>query len=155
MLAAPMKILSLLLLLALLAGCASGPPKRLEAPQLRLQELEDLGDTWRLRIAVRNLGNFTVEFDAIELRFELDGHDPGPLRRALDFDVPGFASELLEIELTPSAAQRAALARLGGDAGTLPYRLHGEIRLGEPRRSFAFDTTAFLSPTPGRPGSFR
>ncbi len=148
--------LFLLLVLAVMVGCASGPPKRMEAPLLQLQELQPSGSDWVLHLRLRNRGNFTIEVDALELSIELDGHQSGPVRQTSQLDIPSFSTETLTLSWSPSAAQRLALQRLAdGETASLEYRLTGATHLSVPRRSFDFETRAFLTPTPGKADSYR
>ena len=100
----------LLVLVALLAACAGGPPKRVYPPQASVQELRVQDDgSWKLSLRIRNFSTVPMRFSRLQARFTVGGHDA----TRFDFD-PGItvgpgSAELVEQVFTPGAGAREAV----------------------------------------------
>jgi LEA14-like dessication related protein len=148
--------MDLLLVAALLAGCAS-LTKSWEAPEvtlagLRLKELGLARQTVILTLAVHNPNDRTLPVKGLTYRLKLEGNEIAQGSSALDRQIPAFGDALVDVEVTGSllglAQQLPALAlqerplewTLSGTATiadgllTLPYRYSGQV---DPRELLA------------------
>lgn len=142
---------------ALVAGCASSGG-RLEAPAVSMAGILLTEDAVSFRVRVRNVGDGELRAESLEIVLTGDDGEWARTRRALDFNIPPQGVETVAFELTGSQTQplRSALSALrDGAAGSLSYRLSGELSVRPDGRRFDFRERATLTPTPGRPNAFR
>jgi hypothetical protein len=146
-----------LLLLVLLAGCASGPPKRIFPPNASVQELRRgaAGD-WTLELRLQNFSTVSMRFDRLAADFEIEGQLAARIETPIGLEVPPNTAEVLTLPLRPSASASQALERALQTRRGLGYRLHGRLSSSEPnRRDDAFDHSSALTPMPGLDGVLR
>lgn len=159
--------LGLVLLLSLLASCAS-LTKPWEAPEvalagLRVKELRLAQQTLILTLAVKNPNDRTLPIKGLTYRLKLEGNEIARGSSALDRQIPAFGEALVDVELTGSllglVQQLPVLAlkdrpldwTLIGTATiadgllTLPYRYSGQV---EPKELLARGQGALRTPSP-------
>lgn len=155
--AALLRRLSALLLIALLAGCAGGPPKRVFPPTASVQELRREADgSWSLQLRLQNFSTVAMRFERISAEIELDGQPAGRIDAAIAQSVPPGSAEILRLPFVPGPGATQALESALGSRRGLGYRLHGRLSTSEPgRRDDAFDFSSALTPMPGLPGVLR
>jgi len=144
---------------ALLTACG-GPVRRINPPGASIQKLvvrEDGSLTLHLRL--QNFSDVSTRFGSFDGGLYIAGTDAGPLKVAIDLDVPAHAAEVFETKFVPEAAAREALAaafeaRKRSGAG-VAYRLVGTAVITEPSDSFEIEYESELSPVPGIPGEYR
>jgi len=144
-------------LLALLAACAGGPPKRVFPPTASVQELRRESDSrWTLELRLQNFSTVSMRFERINAELELDGQAAGRVETAIAQSVPPGSAEVVSLAFTPSTAAVEALNGALGTRRGLGYRLHGRLSSSEPgRRDDAFDFSSALTPMPGLDGVLR
>jgi len=151
-----MRGLLLLLLVFGLAACAGGPPRRIFAPEASIQELR-IGDDqrWTAQLRIRNYSTVPMTYASLDAEFDLG--QTGPMKIAItpDLTVPAGAVDVLEVELTPNAAAREAVAGVLNGGAALRYKLHGEIRSSDPRGRYDVDFASALGAVPGLPNVLR
>ena len=138
-------------------GCASGPGK-MEPPSVSLAEVQfEDATAMRMRFRVRNIGDRELPAREIELRMTDQGEELLSVVETLDINIPPQGVETVVVRI---GSRGATLRRRLDDlsAGRRPevsYKLTGALIVGDERRRFDFTNRARLTPTPGRPGSFR
>ena len=154
-----LKALLAALTLALLAGCAGGPVKRVSEPAVAIQELDVRADgTWRLALRLQNFSSVPMRFERVALQVEVDGIDAGRLTAAPGIDVGPESADSAMVDFTPSAQARIAVATALAESRPLPYVLDGDIaataREGR-SRDYTVRRRSALNPVPGLPGMLR
>lgn len=146
----------LLVLVALLAACAGGPPKRVYPPQASVQELRVQADgSWRLSLRIRNFSTVPMRFSRLQASFTVGGHEA----TRFDFDPavtvgPGSA-ELVEQVFTPDAAAGDAVKQALANRSSVAYLLSGRLASSDPRTDDPIEYPSRLDPVPGLDGVLR
>lgn len=140
-----------LLALALLAACSSGPKRRVFAPEARINELAQADGGWRLQLRIHNYSNVPMTVERVQLALEIDAAPAGEIVLDPRLTVAANSVELVDAMLPPAPAAAAAFARGGG----LAYRLHGVIVTREPNGRHASDFSSRLDRVPGLDGVLR
>jgi len=131
----------------LLAGCGSGPVKRINPPTASIQQLVvDGSGTWRLTLRIQNFSTVPMVFGRLDATVKVDGTEVGTLALPLGIDVVGNSAEVVEATLPVSA-------RL--PTGDFAYELTGHIDVTDPKKVYPFDRSSRLTPVPGLPGTWR
>ena len=136
----------ILLLAVLLAGCGARVPD-LEAPQVRFVELH--GRQGEARLRIDNPVAAPMPVTAVALDIQIGDQRLGRFEPPLALTIPPLGSEQVRIEFQPGSAAIAALGE-----GRVRYRIEGVVSL-DAGRTLRIDSEGWLSPTPGRPGSYR
>lgn len=147
------------LALTLLAGCASGPSRRVSEPAVAIQELEVRADgSWRVALRLQNFSSVPMRFERGALQIEVDGIDAGRLLATPGIEVGPESADTTMVEFAPSAQARIAVATALAEGRSLPYVLEGEIS-ATPRdgrsREYTVRRRSALNPVPGLPGVLR
>lgn len=153
----PIRLVALaFLVLALLAACAGGPPKRVYPPQASVQELRLQDDgSWRLSMRIRNFSTVPMSFSRMQGSFTVGGSE------ALRFDFnPGItvgpgSAELVEQTFTPGAGARDAVQQAMASRRSVAYVLSGRLVSSEPGTDDDFEYPSRLDPVPGLAGVLR
>jgi len=144
------------LLVAALAACASGPPKRVFPPQGSVQELRVLADgQWVARIRVQNFSTVPMRFSRVEATLSINGVEATRLVLAPDLGVGPGSNEIIEHRFTPAAGPRAAVDEALANRRAVRYQLAGRIASSEPVTDHPFDYQSALDPVPGLTGILR
>ncbi len=139
-----------------LAGCASGPPKRVFPPQVRVQELSvPAQGGWSLQLRVQNFSTVPITYDRIDLELRLDGRSVGKLALTPDLTVGPGSAEILDPSLSPSSEAATAIAARLKTGGAVRYQIIGSIHSADPRRDYPIDYESALNPAPGLTGVLR
>ncbi len=148
--------LTLMLSGLILAACGARAPQ-LQPPALRIVELELADDdTVEIRLRIRNPVAATLPADRLEFTLLIDERELGRFSPPFDLDVPGLGNELVTVE-TPSPPAISDLLRrvTAGERARAPYRIEGELVHSDGQSTLPIESRGWLSPTPGKPGSFR
>ncbi len=146
----------LLLSVLLLTACGPRAPK-LEPPALRIVELQLVPDeTVEVWLRVRNPVAATLPARRLTFSLELDGQNLGRFDPPFDLKVPALGNELIQVEAPARAGVAALLKRLeAGELNRIAYSIEGELAHGDGKATLPVAARGWLSPTPGKPGSFR
>ena len=99
-----------LLLLAVVAGCASGPPKRVFPPQASLQELRVQPDgQWAASIRIQNFSTVPMRFSRLEATLSVNGAEATRISLDPGLSVGPGSNELVQHVFTPAAGPTAAV----------------------------------------------
>lgn len=139
-------IVALAAMLAL-AGCGSGPVKRINPPTASIQQLvvEDDG-TWRITMRIQNFSTVPMVFGRLDATVSIDGTEVGTLAMPLGIDIVGNSAEVAETTLRVSAKLPAT---------GFAYQLTGSIDVTDPKKAYPFDRASRLSPVPGLKNTWR
>lgn len=154
-----LKIVLLLLLVALLGGCAN--VKNLTAPAVSVAEISvgDLtpdGRNYVVELVVRNRSKQELPLSHLSFELALEFTDAVRIERPLSLVLPPLGSEPIRLELTGrSEGPAEELTDLSERGGSLSYRISGELTSPLTDDPLRFDRRSRLSPTPGAPGKFR
>lgn len=150
------KILALLLMAALLAACAGGPPKRIFPPQASLQELRVQPDgRWAASIRIQNFSTVPMQFSNLDATLLINGGEATRFTINPGLSVGPGSNELVSHVFQPSDAARAAVDAALAKRGSVRYALTGRIATSEPKTDHPFDYQSGLNPVPGLAGVLR
>ncbi|MGY0503808.1 NDR1/HIN1-like protein [Luteimonas sp. e5] len=154
-----LRILVPLLLVALLAACASGGSRRVSEPAASIQQLSvDASGGWTLNLRLQNYSAVAMRFDRIELALDVGGAKAGTLSAQPGLSIPPESADVIELTLTPDAQARLQVADALAAGRSIGYRLQGRVHAtpdGAGMRQFQVQRDSALSPAPGLPGVLR
>lgn len=152
--------ISLALVAAVLAACASGPVRRVSEPAARIQQLAVQADgSWDVTLRLQNFSSIPMQFDSVELGLAIAGQDAGTMHASPDLWIGGETADVVMISFAPSSAAKLAVADALASRRTVEYTLEGVITAtpeeGRQRRFEPDPRSSALSPAPGLPGVLR
>jgi len=143
----------------LLAGCASGPVRRVSEPAVGIQQLTVATDgSWTVEVRINNFSSIPMRFDAIDLELGIGGQDAGSLSAQPALDIGPESADVVGVQLKPQAMPRLQVANALASGQAIAYSLSGTVRATPERkkqRSFDVKRDSSLSPVPGIPGALR
>ncbi len=144
---------------AMLAGCAGGPVKRVSEPSARIQQLTVRADgSWSADLRIENFSSMPMRFDSVDLAVTVAGQAAGRLVGQPRESIGPESADVIAVTLNPASAARLAIAdALAGGRG-VDYTLAGTlVATPEERgqRTFTIERSSALSPAPGLPGVLR
>jgi len=141
-------------LFTLLAACGSREVKRVNPPQVSIQKLElQSGRHIILDLRIQNHSDVPTRFSQVALDLQLASRDAARIELDIELDVPPHSAEIFQHRFQPNDEIAAAFER-ALEVGII-YRLRGEVRSTEPRRTETVEFDGRLNPVPGVPGEFR
>jgi Late embryogenesis abundant protein len=144
------------LLLALVAGCASGPPKRIFPPQASLQELRvQPNGQWVAQVRIQNYSTVPMRFSRFEATLSVNGQQATRISIDPGLSVGPGSNELVQHVFTPAAGPKAAVDQALANRRAVRYQLTGRIASSEPESDHPFDYQSALDPVPGLAGVLR
>lgn len=145
-----------LMLLALLASCASGPPKRVFPPQATVQEVRVQPDgKWAVQIRLQNFSTVPMRFSRLEATLSVNGEQATRISIDPGLSVGPGSNELVQHVFTPAAGPKAAVDQALANRRAVRYQLTGRIASSEPATDHPFDYQSALDPVPGLTGILR
>lgn len=151
--------LAALVVVGLLAACASGPVRRVSEPSARIQQLTVLADgSWSVELRIENFSSIPMRFDSLDIDVQLDGHEAGTLQASPALTIGPESADVASLQLQPSTAAKLAVADALGGRGSVGYTLEGTVMATpdeQRQREFEIERSSALSPTPGLPGVLR
>ena len=131
----------------LLAGCGSGPVKRITPSQVSIQELSvQPGGQWKLTLRIQNYSTIPMTYASLHGTLYVAGADVGTIDVKTDFDIPANSADVIDTTVHASATL---------PAGDIDYKIEGTLATSEPKEEFKFNRSSRLSPTPGLPNTWR
>jgi hypothetical protein len=113
----------------LLAGCGSGPVRRITPSQVSIQELAvQPGGQWKLTLRIQNYSTVPMTYASLHGTLYVAGAD------------------VVDTTLHATAAL---------PTGDIAYKIEGTIATSEPKEEFKFNRSSRLSPTPGLANTWR
>ena len=145
-----------LLLLALVAGCASGPPKRVFPPQASLQEVRVQPDgQWVAQVRIQNFSTVPMRFSRLEATLTVNGQEATRISIDPGLSVGPGSNEQVQHAFTPAAGPKAAVDQALASRRSVRYQLTGRIASSEPATDHPFEYQSALDPVPGLTGILR
>ena len=151
---------ALALVALLLAGCSSGPVRRVSEPSARIQQVTVRADgSWSTELRIENFSSIPMRFENIDLTVKVAEVETGRLRAQPMLSVGPESADVITVNMTPDAAGKLAAADALSSGRSLAYSLSGRIDATPEegkQRSFDLDgRNGVLSPAPGLPGVLR
>ena len=143
----------------LLAGCASGPVRRVSEPAVGIQQLSVATDgSWTVEVRINNFSSIPMRFDAVALRMSLGSEQAGALSGNAGISIGPESADVFVATISPLAEGRARIATALADGRSLNYTLGGTVDAGPEdgkSRSYKIKLSSALTPVPGLPGVLR
>jgi uncharacterized lipoprotein YmbA len=140
-------LIAAIAVVTLLAGCGSGPVRRITPSQVSIQELSaQPGGQWKLTLRIQNYSTVPMTYSSIHGTLVVAGADVGTIDVRTDFDIPANSADVVDTVVPASAAL---------PSGDIAYKIEGTIATREPKDEFKFNRSSRLSPTPGLPNTWR
>jgi len=138
------------------AGCASGPPKRVFPPQVSLKELQVQGDgQWVAQVRIQNYSTVPMRFSRLEATLSVNGQEATRISIDPGLSVGPGSNELVQHVFMPAAGPKAAVDQALANRRAVRYQLTGRIASSEPATDHPFDYQSALDPIPGLTGVLR
>lgn len=148
-----------ILLLATVAGCRSGPVKRVSEPAAQLQQITVRADgRWDVQLRLQNYSSIAMRFDTVALTVSAAGAPAAELRAAPALGIGPESADVVSITVAPTVSAKLAVADALASRRSFEYALKGTLAAtpeGKSSRSFDIDRRGALSPAPGLPGVLR
>lgn len=142
-----------------LAGCASGPVRRVSEPGARIQQLTVRTDgSWSVDLRLENFSSIPMSFDSVDLALVVAGEQAGRVAAQPALGIGPESADVIAVTLNPAAAAKVAVADALASGRSVHYTLDGTITAtpDEARqRGFETKRTSALNPAPGLPGVLR
>jgi hypothetical protein len=143
----------------LLAGCASGPVRRVSEPAVGIQQLTVRSDgNWTVEVRINNFSSIPMRFDALDLKLGIAGQDAGSLSAQPALDIGPESADVVTVQLKPQAMARLQVANALASGQGIAYSLSGKVHATPEKakaRDFDVKRESSLSPVPGIPGALR
>lgn len=144
----------------LLAGCSSGPVRRVSEPSARIQQLTVRADgSWSAELRIENFSSVPMRFDTLDLAVEVAQNvAAGNLRAQPALTIGPESADVITVTMSPQVAAKIAVADALASGRSVPYSLRGRIDATPDeakQRSFDVSRNSELSPAPGLPGVLR
>ncbi|HEY4542440.1 MAG TPA: hypothetical protein VIG66_08715, partial [Noviherbaspirillum sp.] len=95
----------------LLAGCSSGPVRRVSEPSARIQQLTVRADgSWSAELRIENFSSVPMRFDRVSLAVAVGGEAAGTLQGEPGVSVGPESADVATLTLMPNSAARIAVA---------------------------------------------
>ncbi len=143
----------------LLAGCGSGPVRRVSEPAASIQQLTVRDDgRWDVALRFNNFSSVAMRFDSTALEIAFDNGSAARLDLQPGLEVAPESADVHTATISPTPAGRARLATALADGRGLSYTLSGSVDATPQdgkRKTWKIKRESALSPVPGLPGALR
>lgn len=152
----PRTLSSVVALLLLLVGCASGPVIRYFPPQASIKELKVQPDgQWQVQIRIQNFSTGAMDFSDIRLKIQIQDGSWVELQGPESLNIGASNAELINLNAPFNAETVKAIGERQGKSQPLRYRLEGSLRSRDPGRTYPLNYDGRLNPAPGLAGVYR
>jgi hypothetical protein len=147
-------------LVALLAACSSGVPRRVSEPAASIQQLTVQADgSWSIELRLQNYSSIPMRFQRVQFEMRVGDEPAGTLVAEPGIDIGGESADVVTVAFAPSSNARIVMADALASGRGIRYAIEGSITAGpEDRsraRSYDYKRDSQLSPVPGLPGVLR
>lgn len=112
----------------LLSACASGPPKRINPPQVAIQRLTTQANgAFEVELRLENQSDIAMRFASVDLAFRIAGIDAGRLATQPDLEVASHSAETVILKLAAGTDASEPLAAAQSADSTPDKVLDGEF----------------------------
>lgn len=143
----------------LLAGCSSGPVRRVSTPAVNIQQLTVRADgSWSVDLRIDNFSSMPMRFDRASLAMTLGGQAAGTLQGQPALSIGPESADVATLVLAPASAAKIAVADALARGGSIDYALEGTLDAAPEDgrvRSFDVKRRNTLSTVPGLTGVLR
>jgi hypothetical protein len=143
----------------LLAGCSTGPVRRVSEPAVNIQQLTVGADgSWSVDLRIDNFSSIPMRFDRASLAMTIGGQAAGTLQGQPALSIGPESADVATLLLAPSSAAKIAIADALARAGSIDYALEGTLDAAPENgrvRSFDVKRKNTLSTVPGLTGVLR
>ena len=143
----------------LLAGCASGPPRRVSEPAANIQQLTVRADgSWSVDLRIENFSSIPMRFDGIALALAVGGEAAGTLQAQPALAIGPESADVATMTLQPSAQARIVIADTLARSRSIGYTLDGTLAAAPENagvRTYKLKRDNTLNPVPGLAGVLR
>ncbi|MDQ3618307.1 MAG: hypothetical protein M3374_06305 [Pseudomonadota bacterium] len=151
--------IALLICAAVLASCASGPPRRVSEPSASIQQLTVRADgSWSTELRIENFSSIPMRFESLKLALTVNEAAAGDLQAQPGLTIGPESADIITVTLAPAAAAKLAVADALAGGRSVAYSLEGRIGAAPDEgrlRDYAIQRRSALSPAPGLPGVLR
>ena len=156
----PVRAIALLMILVLvLAGCSSGPVRRVSEPSAQIQQLTVREDgRWAVELRIENFSSIPMRFESVDLALSFGDSEAGRVTAQPALSIGPESADVVTTVLTPQAAAKLAVADALAGRRAIAYSLRGRISATPDegkRRDFEVARNSQLNPAPGLPGVLR
>lgn len=142
-----------------LAGCASGPPRRVSEPAASIQQLTVRADGgWSVALRIENYSNVPMRFGAIRLPLTVGGQDAGVLQGNAGISIGPESGDVVTLPHSPTVAAKLVLADALAAKRGVGYAFEGTLQATPEdgrAREYEVERDSALSPVPGLAGVLR
>jgi hypothetical protein len=155
------RIVSILVvvLVSVLAGCSSGPPRRVSPPAASIQQLTVNADgSWSVDLRLQNYSSIPMRFDSLRVEMKVGDQAAGTLQASPAISVGPESADVVRVAVAPASLARIAVADALAARRPLDYTLDGSVQAAvEDRKARDYDIEARsrLNPVPGLDGVLR
>ncbi|QIL20103.1 hypothetical protein [Thermomonas sp. HDW16] len=146
-------------LLLLLAGCSSGPVRRISEPAASIQQLTVRADgNWDVQVRLNNFSSVPMRFTATNIQVAFDNGAAATLQAQPQIAIGPESADVFTTTTVPLPEGRARIATTLADGRSLNYTLGGTVDAGPEdgkSRSYKIKLSSALTPVPGLPGVLR
>ena len=143
----------------LLAGCSTGPVRRVSEPAVNIQQLTVRADgSWSIDLRIDNFSSVPMRFDRASLAMTIGGQAAGALQGQPALSIGPESADVATLVMAPSSAAKIAIADALARAGSIDYALEGTLDAAPENgrvRSFDVKRKNTLSTVPGLAGVLR
>ena len=143
----------------LLAGCSTGPVRRVSEPAINIQQLTVRADgSWSVDLRIDNFSSVPMRFDHASLAMTIGGQTAGTLQGQPALSIGPESADVATLSLAPSSAAKIAIADALARAGSIDYALDGTLDAAPENgrvRSYDLKRKNTLSAVPGLTGVLR
>ena len=143
----------------LLAGCGSGPVRRISEPAASIQQLTVRTDgRWDVQVRLNNYSSVPMRFTATNIQVAFDNGAAATIQAQPRIAIGPESADVFTATVAPLADGRARVATALADGRSLNYNLGGTIDAGPEdggSRSYRIKLNSALTPVPGLPGVLR
>lgn len=148
-----------LLMASLLAGCSSGPVRRVSEPSAQIQQLTVRADgRWAVDLRIENFSSIPMRFDSVDLALSFGDSQAGHVTAQPALSIGPESADVVTAVFTPQAAAKLVVADALASGRSIAYTLEGTIAATpdeKRQRTFEVKRSSQLNPAPGLPGVMR
>lgn len=146
-------------LVVALAGCTTGPVKRVSPPAASVQQLTvNMDGSWTVQLRLQNYSSMPMRFESAALDMGVAGLPAGRLAATPGISIGPESADVASVALRPTSEARIAVADALASRRPLAYTLKGSVNAAPEdarSRSFDIDAKSSLNPVPGLDGVLR
>jgi hypothetical protein len=143
----------------LLAGCSTGPVRRVSEPAVNIQQLTVRADgSWSVDLRIDNFSSVPMRFDRAQLAMTVGGQVAGTLQGQPALSIGPESADVATLALAPSSSAKIAIADALARGGGIDYALDGTLDAAAENgrvRSYDVKRKNTLSTVPGLTGVLR